>query len=167
MRFKWKTRPISKFVKSLQVICHLVSAKVLNPFLCLRPGFFSLSVNTNYSSSFEAVRYWIAKVSLSPSGGNKTNLGNIQAKKKYFVILSTLVSFLLYYCHWAELNKLNFGKMNKNTALFLTLVALNSGTVQTGPARQTLDSLFECMAEQPSRFLTDSTVAKLLEHPGQ
>ena len=26
---------IKKFVKSLQVICHLVSAKVLNPSLCL------------------------------------------------------------------------------------------------------------------------------------
>ena len=29
---------IKKFVKSLQVICHLVSAKVLNPSLCLFEG---------------------------------------------------------------------------------------------------------------------------------
>ena len=41
--------------------------------------------------------------SLLPKGGNKTNWGNIQAKKKkskiLYVIPSTLVSFLPYYCH--------------------------------------------------------------------
>ena len=48
-----------------------------------------------------------------------------------------------------------------------SLAALSSGTVQTGPKRQTLESPFEWLPEQLSRFLTDPTLVKLLEHPGQ
>ena len=48
-----------------------------------------------------------------------------------------------------------------------SLAALSSGTVRTGPERRTLESPFEWVPEQLSRFLTDPTLAKLLEHPGQ
>ena len=46
----------------------------------------------------------VPMASLWPNRGNKTNWGNIRAKKyffskKYFVIPSPLLSFLPYYCH--------------------------------------------------------------------
>ena len=48
-----------------------------------------------------------------------------------------------------------------------SLAAFSSGTVRTGPVRRTLESPFEWVPEQLSRFLTDPTIATLLEHPGQ
>jgi hypothetical protein len=48
-----------------------------------------------------------------------------------------------------------------------SLAALSSGMVRAGPERRTLKSLFEWVPEQLSRFLTNLTLAKLLEHPGQ
>ena len=48
-----------------------------------------------------------------------------------------------------------------------SLAAFSSGTVRTGPVRRTLESPFEWVPEQLSRFLTDPTIAMLLEHPGQ
>ena len=48
-----------------------------------------------------------------------------------------------------------------------SLTALSLGTVRTGPDRQTLESLFEWVPEQLSRFLIDPTLAKLFEHPGE
>ena len=61
-RFIWQTRAISKkFVKSLQVICHLVSAKVLNPSLCLNRTDFNLQ-------PLERIHYqfWISAKFLLP-----------------------------------------------------------------------------------------------------
>jgi hypothetical protein len=50
------------------------------------------------------------------------------------------------------------------STLRTSLAALSSGTVQTGPE---LESPFEWVPSQLSRFLTDPTLVKLLEHPGQ
>ena len=54
-------------------------------------------------------------------------------------------------------------ELNQRTSL----AALSSGTVRAGPEWRTLESPFEWVPSQLSRFLTDPTLAKLLEHPGQ
>ena len=66
---------------------------------------------------------------------------------------------------WPEANDESDAHIEPNQRT--SLAAFSSGTVRTGPERQTLESPFEWVPSQLSRFLTDPTLAKLLEHPGQ
>ena len=66
---------------------------------------------------------------------------------------------------WPEANDESNAHIESNQQM--SLAAFSSGTDQPGPERQTLESPFEWVPSQLSRFLTDPTLAKLLEHPGQ
>ena len=66
---------------------------------------------------------------------------------------------------WPEANDESDANIESNQQT--SLAAFSSGTVRTGPEWRTLESPFEWVPSQLSRFLTDPTLAKLLEHPGQ